>query len=267
MIMNTEIQKFLAEVGYYRAKIDGDLGPKSRDAMRQVLGEHGWSASRLRVGTIQMMCLDAGIPPGHIDGIMGPKTRGAIAIFAARRDGTSIEPQPGDPLRKSVKPDMPWFERAQELAGTREIKGKRHNPVIMGWASAQKIWYPNDETPWCGLFVSHCIHHAMRFETQPSNPLGARNWLKFGRKCKPQLGAVLVFWRGKPDGWTGHVGFYAGEDANAYHVLGGNQSNEVNVRRIAKSRLLGARWPASAVKPPGIIRRLDARGRLSKNEA
>ena len=57
---------------------------------------------------------------------------------------------------------------------------------------------------------------------------------------------AIVFWRGKRDGWKGHVGFYAGEDADAFHVLGGNQGNAVSIVRIGRDRLLGARWPSTA---------------------
>jgi len=53
-------------------------------------------------------------------------------------------------------------------------------------------------------------------------------------------GAVLVFER--PGG--GHVGFYVGEDATAYHVLGGNQGDAVTIARIAKDRCIARRWPA-----------------------
>jgi hypothetical protein len=42
--------------------------------------------------------------------------------------------------------------------------------------------------------------------------------------------AVLVFER--PGG--GHVGYYFGEDATAYHVLGGNQGDAVTIARIAR---------------------------------
>ena len=264
---NSDIQRYLHRKGFYHYTIDGDLGPRSREAMRGLLSQYHWSNSRLRTGTLQMMCRDNGVPPGPIDGIMGPLTRGAIAILSAKRDGRSTEGEVADPLGGSVRETMPWLERAQELVGLREVKGKRHNPVIMGWAEAQKIWYPNDETAWCELFVSHCFHHALPAEPQPDNPLGARKWQQLGVECTPQLGAVLVFYRGKRDGWMGHVGFYVGEDARAYHVLGGNQDNAVNVKRLVKRRLLQARWPALGGSPPGIIRRLDAKGRLSTNEA
>jgi uncharacterized protein (TIGR02594 family) len=99
----------------------------------------------------------------------------------------------------------------------------------------------------------------------PNNPLGARQWIKFGQKTAPQVGAVLVFWREKRDGFKGHVGFYEAEDDEAFHVLGGNQSDSVNLTRVAKSRLLGARWPASAA---ALARGATARGAggLSTNE-
>ena len=265
---NQEIQIFLRDKGLYSGALDGVLGPKSRQAMRDLLDQHHWSTKRLRVGTMQVMCRDQrGIDPGPIDGLMGPMTRGALSAYRAEQDGDLADPDPSDPLARSMQSTMPWLERAQELLGVREIKGKRHNPVIMGWAKAQKIWYPNDETPWCGLLVSHCFHHTVPTEAQPAKPLGARNWGGFGQACDAQLGSVLTFWRGSPEGWSGHVGFYVGEDRKAYHVLGGNQSDEVNVKRVSKDRFLKSRWPNLGGEPPGIKRRLDARGRLSNNEA
>ena len=58
---------------------------------------------------------------------------------------------------------------------------------------------------------------------------------------QPIAGAVLVFSRGS----GGHVGFAMGQDDTHLYVLGGNQSDAVTIARIAKSRLLGARWPAT----------------------
>jgi hypothetical protein len=74
-----------------------------------------------------------------------------------------------------------------------------------------------------------------------TNPYWARNWLQFGQAVPPVTGAVLVFARGS----GGHVGFAVGQDDTHFHVLGGNQSDAVTVARIAKSRLLGARWPVT----------------------
>ena len=60
--------------------------------------------------------------------------------------------------------------------------------------------------------------------------------------------AVLIFSRGS----GGHVGFAIGQDDAHFYVLGGNQSDAVTIARVAKSRLLGARWPATV--PPRLQR-------------
>jgi uncharacterized protein (TIGR02594 family) len=98
------------------------------------------------------------------------------------------------------------------------------------------------------------------------DPLWARNWNNFGTKQDvAMLGDVLVFVR---DG-GGHVGFYVGEDATCYHVLGGNQSNMVNTTRILKSRCIGIRRCDWKVSQPSSVRvmELAANGAVSTNEA
>ncbi len=74
-----------------------------------------------------------------------------------------------------------------------------------------------------------------------ANPYWARNCLLFGQDTKPVAGAVLIF----ASGSGGHVSFAIGQDDTHFFVLGGNQSDAVTIARIAKSRLLGARWPAT----------------------
>jgi len=65
----------------------------------------------------------------------------------------------------------------------------------------------------------------------------------------------------------GHVGLYVGEDAGAYHILGGNQSNAVTITRIARERLSAMRWPDGVPLPKPQIIRLTPSGALSRNEA
>ncbi len=144
-----------------------------------------------------------------------------------------------------------WMAWAKRQVGLKEVVGQKHSPVIIGWLKTLKSWVRDDETAWCGTFVAAAGNSAISgFQyTPPANFLGARNWLKFGYPTNPQYGAVLVFWRGSKAGWQGHVGFYVAEDDTHYHVLGGNQSNSVSVTRIAKNRLLGARWPGNVPQP------------------
>lgn len=100
-----------------------------------------------------------------------------------------------------------------------------------------------------------------------AKPLWARNWASFGTKAdKASLGDVLVFSR---DG-GGHVGLYVGEDASAWHVLGGNQGDQVSINRIAKSRLLAARRCPWKISQPSNVRPVSLAaggGKLSVNEA
>jgi uncharacterized protein (TIGR02594 family) len=154
--------------------------------------------------------------------------------------------------------------KAIELYGTSEIVGPNHNPVIMGWAKELGIsYYKDDETPWCGLFTAIVIKRAERVPVK--DPLRALSWANFGVQVKePMLGDILTFKRNT----GGHVGFYVGEDATAYHVLGGNQDNQVSVSRIAKSRLYQARRPEYKSQPLNIRKvELGSTGELSTNEA
>jgi uncharacterized protein (TIGR02594 family) len=150
--------------------------------------------------------------------------------------------------------------------GTKEIVGKQHNKKILAWAEAigLKSVYTNDEIPWCGLFIAYCCH-AQGLDVV-KHPLWALNWNKFGNVAQvPMLGDVLTFTRNG----GGHVGIYIGEDTTCYHVLGGNQNNQVNVMRIEKSRLSQARRTAWKIAQPSNVRvvKLETKGEISQNES
>lgn len=157
--------------------------------------------------------------------------------------------------------------------GCLEVKGPNHNPDITRWAHeiGGKIAdvYRADEIPWCGLFIAICAKRS-GYEL-PKDPLWALNWGTFGTKqTTARLGDVLTFIRKTSSGATaGHVALYVGEDAAAYHVLGGNQSDRVCITRIAKNRLYAIRRPDFKIGQPRNVRQvfLASNGRLSTNEA
>lgn len=155
---------------------------------------------------------------------------------------------------------------ARNLVGTKERPGTANNPTILEWANAIGGWvanyYTKDEIPWCGLFVAHVLEENNL--SLPKNPLSALDYLKWGQKMsKPTPGAIMVFTRNG----GGHVGFYVSEDSENYHILGGNQSDMVNVTKIAKNRLAGIRWPKESTLPTTgpVIGTLA--GAVSQNEA
>lgn len=227
---------------------------------------------------IQKALAAKGFDPGALDGAWGRRTAAAVRAFQTSKgllaDGV-VGPKTVKALltdAKSAKDSLDdvtivWFQESRRLMGLREDTGSGSNATLLDWADKLGLDYDSDDIPWCGLFVAHCIGATLTTEPLPNNPLSARSWMKFGGPCTPRPGAVMVFWRGSREGWQGHVAFYVGEDAKAYHVLGGNQSDSVCITRIAKDRLLGARWPATVPLSKAGPRKVSATGVLSKNEA
>ena len=133
-----------------------------------------------------------------------------------------------------------WLRIAEAYTGLSEIRGPKHNSKIVGWLDKLGAWWRDDETPWCGVFVAHCVQDVGL--PYPKYYMRAKDWVDYGsllRRDRLAPGAILVFDRAG----GGHVGFYVGEDAGHYFVLGGNQGNAVNVMKLGKSRLLASRWP------------------------
>lgn len=157
------------------------------------------------------------------------------------------------------------------LYGTKEQPGTGDNLEILSWAAETGLtkMYSNDAVPWCGLYMSVVAKRAGK--QYPDTPLWALSWLKFGIPVRSaMLGDVLVFERRnkKKQLIGGHVGIYVGEDSLCYHVLGGNQSDEVSIMRLEKSRCVGIRRPIYSKAMPSNVRviKLKPNGVVSKNE-
>jgi hypothetical protein len=80
---------------------------------------------------------------------------------------------------------------------------------------------------------------------QRSKKANARSWLLTGLNVdtSPEPGDIVVFWRGSPDSWTGHVGIFFGFSITGERVycLGGNQGNQVSVSAYSFDNVLGFR--------------------------
>lgn len=167
------------------------------------------------------------------------------------------------------EPGPKMLTTALALYGTHEAAGAADNPVLLDWARELGVQgYNHDAVPWCGLFMAKVAHDAgksLAVFARPSLVLWALAWAHFGESSQlPSLGDVLIFRR---DG-GGHVGLYVGEDATAYHVLGGNTGDAVAIARISRLRLHAARRPPYTVTPANVrpIHRAST-GALSANEA
>lgn len=242
--MNTDItkavQQRLSDLGWYSGKIDGDAGPATEKAIVDFK-----TASELN-----------------------PRAFVGVVTLQALFDDAAIRAKKAEPAPVPLTAVAPWMAVAKQLEGTKEYAGAASNPTIMAWARYLRLSasYVNDGVAWCGLFVAYVMSTTMPGDKLPLNPLGARSWLSYGKSVEPGYGAILVFWRGSKKGWLGHVGFYVGEDADNYFVLGGNQSDSVSVTKIAKARLLGARAPANFNLQPKKVA-MTSSGKVSTNEA
>ena len=156
--------------------------------------------------------------------------------------------------------EYPWIEAGRKLIGLEEIKGPQHNPEILQmWKDIKRGGIKDDETPWCAAFVGAMLERA---GIQSSRFESAKSYLNWGIKLEqPCYGCVAVFTR---DG-GGHVGFVVGiTRIGNLLILGGNQSDAVNIKSFARNRVSGYRWP-SGVENQNI--KLEyGEAQLSQNE-
>ncbi|NRP30861.1 MULTISPECIES: TIGR02594 family protein [unclassified Aliiroseovarius] len=155
---------------------------------------------------------------------------------------------------------MTPFEIAQGYIGTTEGPGPEDNPTIMEmYASVGHDWVEHDSVAWCAAFVGHCLEKAGLRSTRRLN---ARSYLDWGIPidlADAQPGDIVVFSRGSKS-WQGHVGFFVKKTSAMIEVLGGNQSDAVNIQRYAKSRLLGVRRAGNVVPAVTLsVREVQAR--------
>lgn len=158
----------------------------------------------------------------------------------------------------------PLIKQFIKIYGITEVPGVDDNPVILAWAREVQVdnVYKHDATPWCGLTMGILASRCGYDYPLREKMLWALNWTEFGKKVNDGAGVgdVLVFRRMG----GGHVGLYVGEDLTGYYVAGGNESDKVNIVRIEKPRLVGARRPVGLPEAKKV--RLTPGGSFSTDE-
>jgi putative chitinase len=163
---------------------------------------------------------------------------------------------------------MTYFELAQKDLGLSEIVGADDNPKIVAmFKDVGHSWVDNDETAWCAAAVGSWLE---RSGIKSTGLLNARSYLEWGDKVEladARPGDVVIFSRGDPNGWQGHVALFVEKTSSTIKVLGGNQGNKVSFKNYAVDRLLGVRRPRTGDRPvtkkkfgDGLIDRLAPRG-------
>lgn len=139
----------------------------------------------------------------------------------------------------------PWVELARQFIGLTETPGPGNTPeIVQMWKDIKRGGIKDDASPWCAAFVGAMLE---RTGTRSSRFESARSYLDWGQLLvMPVPGCVVVFTRQG----GGHVGFAVGRDkAGNLLILGGNQSDAVNIRAFPVSRVTGYRWPAGLLVP------------------
>ena len=243
--------------------------------MQRIMSSVGRGGVNSRSDTkiVQQLLNDAlkstpGFRPLAVDGIAGPKTNAAIEMFQKKALGWSdgrvdpggktitslnqkMSPAPSTPTPQagSIGGDPRWITIAKAEIGTKEIKGAEHNPRVVEYHSTTGK-FGNDETAWCSSFVNWVMLRAGHAGT---NSAVATSWRNWGKKLdQPAYGAIAVIdWDGPGPGWQGHVGFVVGKVGSSIQLLGGNQSDAVNVKNFGTGKVIAYVVPSNYEVPQG----------------
>ena len=158
------------------------------------------------VKTLQNYLLQMGavLPKFGIDGDLGKETKEAIDSLAIPE----------------------YVKIALKEVGTEEIAGGVHNLRVLEYQATTSGKYTDDETPWCGAFISWVMKQA-GIKHNIKIPERAKEWIKFGYEVEePEIGSIAI----KSRIGGGHVCIVLGQrkDGKLY-CLGGNQNNQVNI--------------------------------------
>lgn len=145
-------QQLLAEAGYYRAAVEGRIGPATRAAVEAVERNAddrrvgAWPFTRRLIAASQRVLAAQGHYRGLIDGITGPKTEAAVVAWRAAKAGIITVPELDPvaaaryqwPNRKDVAAMNRLFGKpgsAQATAGRCELPF----PFVIAWDEDQRI--------------------------------------------------------------------------------------------------------------------------------
>jgi len=141
------------------------------------------------------------------------------------------------------------YDLAKAEVGTVEW-AKGDNPKVVAYfKDSGNPGVMDDETAWCAAFVGAMLRRA---GVKSTGALNARSYLDWGKpvdRKDAQPGDVVIFKRGNSS-WQGHVAFFVKDRGALIDVLGGNQSNAVNVKGYQAAALLGIRRPPKATAKP-----------------
>lgn len=206
-ILQSELNKHGSQI-----KLDGDFGNKTKAAVSYFQKSIGLKGS----------------------GIIGPKTMAGLGLVVSLPQVSKYKF-----MQKTI------LLKAYKKIGVKEIRGTKEHPDIRmfhRYATVKNDRESSENIPWCASYIAFVIETAGGKST---NSKMARSYERGGYKNvtkNPLPGDILTMYRNGKASGSGHVGVYLGQTANYYYVLGGNQSDAVNIKRFAKSEKITGIW-------------------------
>lgn len=140
------------------------------------------------------------------------------------------------------------YEIAKKEIGTVEWSDGSNPKVVAYFKDAGQAGVKDDATAWCAAFVGAMLKRA---GLKGTGSLLARSYLDWGvavERENAREGDIAVFKRGNSS-WQGHVAFFVKDNGSTIRVLGGNQSDAVNISSYPAASLLGIRRAVGAPVP------------------
>ncbi|MAD24344.1 MAG: hypothetical protein CMO44_09255, partial [Verrucomicrobiales bacterium] len=141
------------------------------------------------------------------------------------------------------------YEIAQEHMNAGGWKETGSNPKIK--ALWDEIGYNGstyaDETAWCAVLVGAILKRSGNKYIKTASSQAYANYGVAVKDDDVQQGDIVVFFRKSRSSGLGHVGFATGNStASTIEVLGGNQSNNLNIKTF--DRVRGSKWGIRTIR-------------------
>jgi uncharacterized protein (TIGR02594 family) len=155
-----------------------------------------------------------------------PATAALVGVDGKGQVSWAFETAPPAPTA-----EPPWLTLARVEIGFHETGANHGIQKYIDLAG-----FGADGDPWCAIFAGAMLRKAG--VPIPGVTAMARSFTAspgFVQIAAPQLGCIVVFWRGSKGGTEGHVGFWISEDATYIQTLGGNEGDQVEIAPMPKA--------------------------------
>ncbi len=186
--------------------------------------------------------------PLVVDGVVGPLTWWRLRHPNESRTSTIYTSLPSMRFGGSDLGRNALQVAIEELnAGAREINGNNSGEFVRKYLEPSGI---TTAEPWCAAFVSWCYFQAsggIKEQMPFDYNVGAKStYNAFYRKgwtynledgIQPEPGDIVVWHRGDPQGWMGHIGLVHHMEDGFIHTIEGNRLPEVKGFKYVASRM------------------------------